>query len=253
MTFFGMYIFFQEGEIWSVSDCHCRTKKVWLNMQKSRRIRVLLADDHAIVREGLRSLLEEQPDIEIVCEAEDGRIAVERARELLPDVVVMDITMPNLNGFEATRKIIDKFPQIKVIALSIHSNRRFVANMLGSGATGYVLKEGLLDELVKAIRAVTAGESYLSSKITGIVVEDYVKVLATVADSSLLSSLTSRERRVLQLIAEGKSTEQIALELFVSNKTVEATRRKIMEKLNAHTIADLVKIAVIENLVTLES
>jgi len=164
----------------------------------------------------------------------------------------MDITMPNLNGFEATRKIISEFPQIKVIALSIHSNRRFVANMLEAGATGYVLKEGLLDELVKAIRAVTTGESYLSSKITKIVVEDYVKGLAIVADSSLLSSLTSREHRVLKLIAEGKSTEQIALELLVSNKTVEATRRRIKEKLGAHTIADLVKIAIIENLVAVE-
>jgi DNA-binding NarL/FixJ family response regulator len=221
-------------------------------MQESKRIRVILADDHAIVREGLRSLLEKQPDIEIVCEAEDGRIAVERAGELLPDVVVMDITMPNLNGIEATRRIVDEFPQIKVIALSIHSDRRFVSDMLMAGATGYVLKEGLLDELVKAIRTVAAGESYLSSKITGIVVEDYVKVLTTVADSSL-SSLTSRERKVLQLIAEGKATEQIAMKLLVSTKTVEANRRKIMEKLNAHTIADLVKIAVIENLVTLES
>ena len=162
-------------------------------MQESRRIRVLLAEDHAIVREGLRSLLEKQPDIEVVCEAEDGRIAVERARELLPDVVVMDITMPNLNGVEATRKIIEEFPQIRVIALSIHSNRQFVANMLEAGATGYVLKEGLLEELVKAIRAVTAGENYLSSKIKGIVVEDYIKGLTTVADSPL-SSLTSRER-----------------------------------------------------------
>ena len=220
-------------------------------MPESRRIRVLLAEDHAIVREGLRSLLEKQPDMEVVCEAEDGRIAVERARALLPDIVVMDITMPNLNGVEATRKIINEFPQIKVIALSIHSNRRFVANMLGAGATGYVLKEGLLDELIKAIRAVTAGQSYLSSKIKGIVVEDYVKGLATVADSPL-SSPTSRERRVMQLIAKGKSTEQIALELLVSTKTVEAIRRKIMEKLNAHTIADLVKIAIVENLVALE-
>jgi DNA-binding NarL/FixJ family response regulator len=220
-------------------------------MQESKKIRVLLAEDHAIVREGLRSLLEKQPDMEVVCEAEDGRIAVERARELLPDVVIMDITMPNLNGVEATRKIINEFPQIKVIALSIHSNRRFVANMLEAGATGYVLKEGLLEELIKAIRAVTAGESYLSSKITGIVVEDYVKGLTSVADSSL-SSLTSRERKVMQLIVEGNSTEQIALDLLVSTRTIEAIRRRIMVKLDAHTIADLVKIAIVENLVALE-
>ena len=220
-------------------------------MQESRRTRVLLAEDHAIVREGLRSLLEKQPDIEIVCEAEDGRIAVERARELLPDVVVMDITMPNLNGVEATRKIINELPQIKVIALSIHSNRRFIADMLGAGATGYVLKECLLDELVHAIRVVTAGKSYLCAKIAGVVVEDYIKCLATVAGSPL-SILSSREREVLQLIAKGKTTKQIALELLVSTKTIEANRRKIMEKLNADTIADLVKIAIIENLVALE-
>ena len=220
-------------------------------MQESRRTRVLLAEDHAIVREGLRSLLEKQLDIEIVCEAEDGRIAVERARELLPDVVVMDITMPNLNGIEATRKIVNEFPQIKVIALSIHSNRRFIADMLGAGATGYVLKECLLDELVHAIRVVTAGESYLCAKITGVVVEDYIKCLATVAGSPL-SILSSREREVLQLIAKGKSTKQIALELHLSTKTIEANRRKIMEKLNVDTIAGLVKIAIIENLVALE-
>jgi two-component system response regulator NreC len=220
-------------------------------MQELKPIRVMLAEDHAIVREGLRSLLEKQPDMEIVCEAEDGRMAVERARELLPDVVIMDITMPNLNGIESTRQIINEFPQIKVIALSVHSKRRFVADMLRAGAAGYVLKECPLDELVQAIRTVTTGESYLSSKITGVVVEDYKKCLATVDDSQL-STLTSREREVLQLVAEGKSTKQIASELHVSTKTVEAHRLKIKGKLNAHTIADLVKIAIIENLIALE-
>jgi DNA-binding NarL/FixJ family response regulator len=219
-------------------------------MQKSERIRVLLVENHAIVREGLRSLLEKQPDMEVVCEAEDGRIAVERARELLPDIVIMDIAMPNLNGIEATRKIIKEFPQIKVIALSVHSNRIFVANMLEAGARGYVLKEDLFDELLKAIRAVTAGESYLSSQITGIVIEDYVKSLAADADSPL-SFLINKERRVMQLIAEGNTTEQIALELLLSTKTIEAIRRRIMKKLGAHTVADLVKIAIVENLVAL--
>lgn len=214
-------------------------------------ISILIAEDHAIVREGLRSLIEKQPDMEIVCEAEDGREAVERVRELLPDLVIMDITMPNLNGVEATRQIINEFPQTKVIALSIHSNRRFVADMLGAGATGYVLKECLFDELVQAIQVVAAGESYLSSRITGVVVDDYIKHLAAVADSPL-SSLTSREREVLQLIAEGNTTKQIALALHVSTKTIEANRRQIMEKLDVHSIAELTKYAIREGLTPLE-
>jgi DNA-binding NarL/FixJ family response regulator len=220
-------------------------------MQESKQIRVLVAEDHAIVREGLRLLIEKQPEIELVCEAEDGRAAVEHALELLPDVVIMDITMPNLNGIEATRQITNKFPQIKVIALSVHSNGRFVADMLEAGATGYVLKDCLFDELVQAIQTVSAGNTYLSSRITGVVVEDYIKRLVKVADSPL-SSLTSREREVLQLVAEGKSTKQIALELHVSTKTVDAGRRKIMGKLNAHTIVDLVKIAIVENLISFD-
>jgi len=220
-------------------------------MQESKRIRVLLAEDHAIVREGLRSLLEKQPEIEIVCDAEDGRIAVERVRELQPDVVIMDITMPNLNGVEATRQITKEFPQIKVIALSVHSNRIFVADMLEAGAVGYVLKECLFDELVQAIQSVITGKTYLSSRITGVVVEDYIKRLVNVSDSPL-SSLTSREREVLQLVAEGKSTKEIALELHVSTKTIDAGRRKIMVKLNANSVVDLIKIAIVENLVSFD-
>lgn len=220
-------------------------------MQESKRIRVLLAEDHAIVREGLRSLLEKQPEIEIVCDAEDGRMAVERARELQPDVVIMDITMPNLNGVEATRQITKEFPEIKVIALSVHSNRIFVADMLEAGAVGYVLKECLFDELVQAIQAVITGKTYLSSRITGVVVEDYIKRLVNLSDSPL-SSLTSREREVLQLVAEGKSTKEIALELHVSTKTIDAGRRKIMGKLNANNVVDLIKIAIVENLVSFD-
>ncbi|MBN1806962.1 MAG: response regulator transcription factor [Sedimentisphaerales bacterium] len=220
-------------------------------MCDTNRIKVLLAEDHAIVREGLRLLFETQPDIMLVYEAKDGRAAVENVRKVLPDVVVMDITMPNLNGIEATRQIVKEFPQIKVIALSVHSNRRFVSDMLEAGASGYVLKECLFEELVRAIRDVNAGKNYLSPQIAGIVVEDYIKRLVKVADSPL-SSLTGREREVFQLVVEGKSTKQIALELHVSTKTVDANRRKIMEKLDAHTVVDLVKIAINENLIGLD-
>ncbi len=214
-------------------------------------IKVLLADDHAIIREGLRSLLEKQPEMEVIADTDDGRKAVELVRELLPDIVIMDITMPGLNGIEATRQITAEFPDVKVIALSIHSKRRFVADMLSAGATGYILKECLFDELVQAIKAVAAGGRYLSPRITDVVVSDYVKRLSATTESPF-EALKTREREVLQLVAEGKSTKQIALELHVSTKTIEANRRQIMEKLNIHSVAELTKYAVREGLTTLE-
>jgi DNA-binding NarL/FixJ family response regulator len=217
-------------------------------MRQSRQIRILLADDHAMVRQGLRLLIERETDIELIHEAEDGYQAVERVRELLPDIVIMDISMPNLNGIEATRQIVDELPQVKVIGLSMHSNNRFIADMLVAGASGYVLKECLFEELVEAIREVNAGKTYLSSRITGLVVDDYRRRLTTGVDSPL-SSLKDREREILRLIAEGKTTKQIALELHVSTKTIDANRLKIMEKLNAHSIVDLVKVAIAENLI----
>ena len=215
-------------------------------------IRILLADDHGIVREGLRSLLEKEPDIKVVGEAENGRKALGLVSELLPDVVIMDISMPGLNGADATRQIVRQFPAVKVIALSMHSNRIFVADMLKAGASGYVLKECLFEELVEAIRIVAAGDKHLSPKVAGVVVSDYVKRLSAGAESPL-ETLTGREREVLQLIGEGKNTKQIALELHVSSKTIEANRRKIMEKLDAHSIAELVKIAIVGGLASLET
>ena len=215
-------------------------------------IRVLLVDDHAIIREGLRSLLEKQPEMEVVADTDDGRQAFDLVRELLPDIVIMDITMRGLNGIEATRRIIAEFPAVKVIALSIHSKRRYVADMLSAGAAGYILKECLFDELVQAIKAVAAGGRYLSPRIADVVISDYVKRLSTIADSPF-EALKTREREVLQLVAEGKSTKQIALELHVSTKTIEANRRQIMEKLSIHSIAELTKYAVREGLTTLET
>ena len=213
-------------------------------------IRIVLADDHAIVRQGLHSLLEKEPDMEVVGEAKDGQKALDLVWELLPDIVIMDVTMPNLNGADATRQITRESPEVRVIALSIHSNKRFVVNMLKAGAAGYILKECLFDELVKAIRIVTGGGAYLSPQITGLVVGDYVQRLLTNANLPL-EILTDREHQVLQLLAEGKFTKQIALELHVSTKTIEACRRRIMLKLDINSVAELTKYAVREGLTPL--
>jgi len=214
-------------------------------------VRILLADDHGIIRQGLRSLLEKQRDLEIVAEAKNGREALALVREEKPDIVIMDITMPNLNGITATHKIVSEYSKTKVIALSIHSDKRFVTGMLRAGASGYILKECLFDELVQAIRTVAVGGTYLSPRITGIVVDEYVKRFPTTTGSRL-PVLTNRQQQILQLLAEGKSTKQIALELYVSVKTIEANRRTIMEKLNIHSVAELTKYAVREGLTSLE-
>ncbi len=205
--------------------------------------RIILADDHRIVREGLRSLLDEQPDVEVVAQAEDGRTAVQLAQKLSPDVVIMDIGMPALNGIEATRRIVAEVPGVKVIALSMHSDRRFVAEMFKAGASGYLLKDCAFEELARAINTVVANQLYLSPEIADVVVEDYVRHL-TETDLSALSSLTSREREVLQLLAEGKSARQIASDLYMSVNTVATHRRHIMEKLDIDNIAGLTKYAI---------
>jgi DNA-binding NarL/FixJ family response regulator len=215
-------------------------------------IRILLADDHTIIRQGLRSLLEKQPDIEVVGEAEDGQKAMALILELKPDIVIMDITMPNLNGIDATRKIVGEFGGTKVIALSMHSSRRFVTEMLKAGASGYILKECMFDELIKAIRSVLEGKIYLGPRITGVVVEDYVKRLSEPYQAEE-PELTAREREVLQFLAEGKSTKQVAQQLHVSTKTIESNRRNIMDKLDIHSVAELTKYAIREGLTPLET
>jgi len=214
--------------------------------------RILLADDHAIIRQGLCSLLEKQADIEVVGAVEDGQKAMELVRELSPDIVIMDISMPNLNGIDATSKIVSRTGNVKVIALSIHSSRRFVTEMLKAGASGYILKECLFNELLDAIQTVRKGGIYLSPRITGVVVDDYVKRLSGEYQPES-PGLTEREREVLQLLAEGKSTKEIALHLHVSAKTVESNRRNIMDKLGIHSVAELTKYAVREGLTPLES
>lgn len=214
-------------------------------------MRILIADDHGIVRQGLRALLEKEANMEIVGEAEDGPAVVRLAEELLPDVVIMDISMPNLNGIEATRLILQKIPDTRVIALSTYSKRSFVAEMLKAGALGYVLKSYLFDELTRAIHAVAANQHYLSPRITDVLIEDYINQAPT-ADNSVLSRLTDRERQMLQFLAEGQSTKQIALSLNVSPKTADANRRQIMNKLGIFSIAELTKFAIREGLTFLE-
>ena len=215
-------------------------------------IRILLADDHKITRQGLRSLLDKQSDMEVVAEAEEGRTAVRLVRELLPDVVIMDVSMPDLNGMEAARQITREFGNVKIVALSMHSDSLFVTEMLKSGALGYLLKDCAFEELARAIRTVVAGKTYLSPSISGVVVDDYLHRLSK-ADFSGLDVLTSREREVLQLLAEGKSTKQIALKLHISVKTVETHRRQIMNKLDIHTVAELTKYAIRKGLTSLET
>ncbi|MHC4623328.1 MAG: response regulator [Planctomycetota bacterium] len=214
-------------------------------------IRILLADDHKITRQGLRSLLEKEPDMEVVAEAEEGRAAVRLARELVPRVVIMDVSMPDLNGMEATRQITGEFPDVKVIALSMHSDNLFATEMLRSGASGYLLKDCAFEELARAIRTVVAGKTYLSPTISSVVVDDYLHRLSK-ADFSASDVLTSREREVLQLLAEGQSTKQIALKLHISAKTVETHRRQIMDKLDIHSVAELTKYAIRKGFTSLE-
>ncbi len=214
-------------------------------------IRVLIADDHKIMLAGLRSLLEKHTDFEVVAEAENGRKAVQLAQEKEPDVVVMDVSMPDLNGIEATTQIVESLSETRVIALSMHSDKRFVMGMLRAGASGYLLKDCASQELANAILQVAGGKKYLSPEITGVVIDDFLQGGAP-EDSTATSLLSAREREVLQLIAEGWSTKQIASHLYVSIKTIETHRRQIMKKLDLHNIADLTKYAIREGLTSIE-
>jgi len=215
-------------------------------------IRILLADDHKIMREGLRTLLAQERDMEVVGEAQDGRATLQLARKAAPDVVIMDVVMPDLNGIEATRRIVADLPRTKVIALSMHSDKRFVVEMLKAGASAYLLKDCASEELIRSVRAVLADRTYLSPAVADIVLEDYVRHVPR-DQVSAFSILTAREREILQLVAEGKVTKEIASCLHVSVKTVETHRKRIMEKLEVHSVADLVKYAVREGLTSLES
>ena len=215
-------------------------------------ITIVLADDHKIMREGLRALLEKQPDFEVAAEADNGLNAVQLAKKLKPDIIIMDIGMPGLNGIEATRQIAAEAPSTKVIALSMHSDKRFVIEMLKAGASAYLLKDSASEELASAIRTVISGKPYLSPNITDVVLKDYLSTVSK-TEPNAFTLLTPREREVLQLIAEGRTTKQIATALFLSVKTVETHRQQIMEKLGLRSIAELTKYAIREGLTSLGS
>ncbi len=214
-------------------------------------IRILLADDHKIVRDGLRTLIEKEAGLEVAGEADNGRKTLKLAQKIHPHVVVMDVTMPDMNGIDATRKITNEIPGVKVVALSMHSDRRFVLGMLEAGASGYLLKDCAFDELAKAIRSVAAGHTYLSPSVADVVVKGCLDKLSEPL-SAARSPLTQREREILQLLAEGSTTKEIAFHLGVSVKTVETHRRNMMQKLNMRSIAELTKYAIREGLITVE-
>jgi DNA-binding NarL/FixJ family response regulator len=214
------------------------------------KIRIVVADDHKIMREGLKALIDKQPDMEVAAEAQDGLTATKLARKLLPHVIIMDIGMPEMNGIDATREIVAENKDVKIIALSMHSDRRFVLEMLKAGASGYLLKDSAFEELVTAVHTVMTGQSYLSPRITDIVVKEYLHNLPR-NDSTVFTILTQREREVLQHLAEGKTTKQIASTLNLSVKTVETHRQQIMDKLQIRSVAELTKYAIREGITSL--
>lgn len=218
----------------------------------SKKIRLVLADDHAVVRSGLRMLLEAQPDIEIVAEAETGEEAVNHARKLQPDIILMDIQMPDVNGIEATKRIKRLSPDTAVLALTMHENEQYFFEMLHAGASGYVPKRAAPDELVTAIRTVARGDVFLYPSLATQLVQDYLKQAGTGDQPEVYDTLTPREKEVLILIAEGLSNPEIAERLVISVKTVDRHRENIMRKLNLHSRIDLVKYAIKVGLIELD-
>ncbi len=208
-----------------------------------KRIRIFLADDHTILREGIRSLLENEPDMEVVGEAEDGHQAVKMVKQIKPDVILMDIAMPRLNGLEATSQIKKINPNSKILILTMHDNEEYIRKALAAGAMGYILKDAAASELLGAIRAVQRGEAVLSPAVTRLVIEDYLRWGDLKTDTPQ-DDLSEREREILQLIAEGNTNKQIAEILCISIKTVQAHRSNLMNKLDLHDRGELIKYAI---------
>jgi len=215
-------------------------------------IKVLIADDHTILRQGIKALLDNQAGIEVIGEAKDGREALTLIEDLLPDVILMDIAMPGLNGLEATRRIKKKFPKIKVLVLTMYTNEEYVFQILQAGANGYLVKETAFQDLISAIRAVYRDEAFMSPSISKKVINRYTQRVRDANDTTG-DMLTTREREILQLIAEGSSSKKIAEALFISPKTVETHRTHIMDKLNIHNRTDLVKYAIRTGIVDIDS
>ena len=217
-------------------------------------INIILADDHHVIREGLRLLLDREKDLLVIAEADTGRSALSAVKKFNPDLVVMDVSMPELNGVEATRKILSEVPATKVLALSMYSDRRFVEGMFQAGVSGYILKNCIARELVSAIRLVAKGQVYISPEIAGSIVDGYLSRVVPQTDTNRRIDrkiLTDREREILQLICEGQNSKEVAETLHVSSKTVDAHRRNIMEKVGVHSIAELTKFAIREGITTL--
>jgi two-component system response regulator NreC len=215
-----------------------------------KKLRILLADDHVVMRKGLRALLERQSNLEVVGESENGRETIDLAASLKPDVVVMDVGMPVLNGIEATKTIVAQNPQISVVILSMHVDESYVMRALKAGARGYLLKDSAPADLMSAIRAVSQNKSFFSPKVSYILAEDYVRVLKQKGAVDSYDLLTTREREILQLIAEGKSNKEIAAALNISPYTVETHRSHILEKLNLHSPAELILYAVRKGIIS---
>jgi DNA-binding NarL/FixJ family response regulator len=215
-----------------------------------KKLRILLADDHIVMRTGLRALLERQPNLEVVGESENGRETVALAASLRPDVVVMDVGMPVLNGIEATQTIVTQCPTIAVVILSMHADESYVMRALKAGARGYLLKDSAAADLISAIQAVSQKKSFFSPKVSRILAEDYIRVLKQKGAVDSYDLLTSREREILQLLAEGKANKEVATDLNISPYTVETHRSHIMEKLNLHNPAELILYAVRKGIIS---
>ncbi|MBJ6802133.1 response regulator transcription factor [Geomonas propionica] len=215
------------------------------------KMKILIADDHAIVRQGLRALIDKEDDMMVSAEAGTGAEAIRLTRDERPDIIVMDISMPDTNGIDATRSITAAFPEVKVLALSMESDRRFVVEVLKAGANGYVLKDAAFSELATAIRAVAAGETYLPSRVTTLLIKEYLQRIPEDVPATY-ENLSTREREILQLIANGSNAKEIAFAFGVSVKTVENQRHSIMKKLDLFSIAELTKYAVRQGLTSLK-